>query len=292
MVACANNHRAAFTGDLDIPDPKQCRRAFYLHLILNKEKIGMKNILLVLLTAAIISGFIIHNNNDPAVIIAHLAKKEKIGSGELVYRIYFMGLIPLGEATLKRENAETYNGQNVYHLSAAARSAKYFSKIFSATAELDSYINTQTFNPVLFKQKVLVSNKSETQKEISYNQQNNTMTIGNTQRQIFPDTQDPLSAIYNLRRVDFNKTKEFRISLNTYKKNYLLEGKAEIKEERIANRIFHLILTQAQIRRHDGNPYHKSRVSIILLKEGGNIPVLIKISASGALINAKLIGIE
>ena len=292
MVACADNHHASAAGNLDIFYPKQCRGAIYLHLILNREKAEMKNTLLVLLTVVIISGFIIHGNNDSATIIAHLAKKEKGGSGDLVYKIYFMGIIPLGEATIKKEKAETYNGRNVYHLNATAQSAKYFSKIFSAAAELDSYINTQNFNPIFFKQRTVISNKAETKKEVIYDQENNIMTIGSTQRQIFPDTQDPLSAIYNLRRIDFGKTKEFKISLNTNQKNYLLEGKAEAKTEKINNRIFHLILTQAQIRRHDGNPYHKSRVSIVLLKEEGNIPILIKISASGALINAKLIAIE
>ncbi len=252
----------------------------------------MKNILLVFLTVAIISAFIIHSNNDPAAIITHLAKKEKIGSGNLVYKIYFMGLIPVGEAVVKKESAETYNGQNVYHLNAAARSAEYFSKIFSATAQLDSYINTQNFNPLFFKQKTMISNKKETKKEIIYDQQNNIMKIGNTQRQIFPGTQDPLSAVYNLRRIDFDKTKEFKIGLNTNQKNYVLEGRAETREIKIGTGIFHLIFAQAQIRRHDGNPHHKSRVSIIFLKEKENIPLLIKISASGALINAKLIAIE
>jgi hypothetical protein len=253
----------------------------------------MKNTLLVLLTVVIISAFIIHGNNDPVTIIAHLAKKEKTGSGDLVYKIYFMGLIPMGEAVVKKERAETYKGQNVYHLNAVARSAKYFSKIFSATAELDSYINTQTSNPVFFKQNTLISNKAAAQKEISYDQLNNIMTIGNTKRQILPGTQDPLSAIYNLRHIDFDKTKQFKIGLNTNQKNYILEGTAEIKEEKAANRVFHLILTQAQIRRHDGNPHHRSRVSIIFLKvKENNIPLLIKVSASGALINAKLIAIE
>jgi len=252
----------------------------------------MKKMLLVLLTIVIISGFIIRSNNNPAAAIANLAKKGKINPGNLVYKIYFMGIIPVGEAVIKRDVAETYGGQEVYHLSAAAKSAKYFSSIFKATAELDSYINRQTLNPIFYKQKTVISNKGEIKKEIIYDQQNSIMTIGSTRRQILPNTQDPLSVVYNLKRIDFDKTNEFKFSLNTNQKNYIMACKSVTKQTKIGNKIFNFVIIEAEIKRNDGNPHHKSYISMALLKEKENIPVLIKISASGAIINAKLTAIE
>jgi hypothetical protein len=252
----------------------------------------MKKVLLSLVIIAVVAGFFVHYNNNPEAIVSALVKKGKIGSGDLVYRIYFLGLIPVGEAVIKKDIAQDYNGQGVYHLSAIARSAKYFSRIFSATAEVDSYIDRQTLNPVFFLQKTMMSGKGESKKGISYDQVNNIMTIANTRRQILPNTQDPLSAVYNLRRMDFGKAREFKININTNQKNYVMAGTAAIREAKIKAETVRLTMLEAEIRRSDGNPHHKSRLSVVLLEGKENIPVLIRVFASGAIISAKLIDIE
>jgi hypothetical protein len=118
------------------------------------------------------------------------------------------------------------------------------------------------------------------------------MTIGKTRRQILPNTQDPLSALYNLRRIDFNKTGEFKINLNTNQKNYLMAGEVKIRGVMVDREILKLIIAEAEIKRSDGNPHHKSRISIAMLEERQNTPVFIKIFASGAIISAKLVDIE
>ena len=252
----------------------------------------MKKTLLLVIIVAILAGLITHYYNSPEVIVTNLLKKARLESGNLVYKVYFFGFIPVGEARIKKETAETYNGQDVYRLSATASSARYLSKIFSATAELDSYIDRQTFNPLFFRQKTKLPNKGESIKEIRYDQKNNIMTIGTTRRQIMPDTQDPLSAVYNLRRIDFNKAREFKINLNTNQKNYLMAGEVKIRGVIAGREILKLIIAEAEIKRSDGNPHHKSRISIALLEERQNAPVFIKIFASGAIINAKLVDIE
>jgi hypothetical protein len=48
----------------------------------------------------------------------------------------------------------------------------------------------------------------------------------------------------------------------------------------------------ATISRKDKNPYHKSEISLVMLADKENLPVLIRIFASGLLVQAKLVDIQ
>jgi hypothetical protein len=252
----------------------------------------MKKLFLLLVIAGLVCAAVVYDNGNPAMIISRLKKGGPLKEGNLVYKIYAFGLIPVGYARINKALTETYNGRNVYHLSASAKSADYFSRFFHAATQLDSYIDPQTRNSVFFKQKVSVSNKSEVTKEITYDQQKGTMTMAGVKRQILPNTQDALSAIYNIMAIDLAAHKGFAIFLNTNQKNYIMEGSVATKEVRAAGTVFRLSSADVEIKRHDGNPHHKSKISITMLKDYGNIPILIKVFASGAMINAKLVKIE
>ena len=115
------------------------------------------------------------------------------------------------------------------------------------------------------------------------------MSIGGTERSIMADTQDPLSAMLRIKEIDFQKQPEFEININTNQKNYLLRGRAIPKELIIDGKKYKLFFLNAEIKRRDKNPYHKTNISIVMLKEKENIPILIKVFASGILINAKLV---
>ncbi|MFA5156204.1 MAG: DUF3108 domain-containing protein [Candidatus Omnitrophota bacterium] len=252
----------------------------------------MKKIIFLFVITAVICFVIATVNNDPAAAIYALLKKGPIKEGNLVYRIYAFGFIPIGNAKINKAAAEIYNGNSVYHLSAAAKSANYLSRIFNATGQLDSYIDAQTHNPIAYRQRVSIANKDWAVKEIAYDQQNATMTIAGVKRQILPNTQDSLSAIYNIRLIDLNKVRDFEVFLNTNQKNYLMKGSVSAQTVTAGNKIFKIAVANAEIKRYDGNPHHKSKISIIMLKDHANIPALIKVFASGAMISAKLIEIE
>jgi len=236
--------------------------------------------------------FAAYNNSNPKAINSRLARKGDIRSGELTYRVYLLGIVPVGEATLYAPKREEYKGQKVFHLSAYARSLKLFLKFFSGEANLDSYIDTQEFNPILFKQRIIVSGKPDINKEIVYDQKNGIMSIGDIRRQILPNTNDPLSVVFKLRGIDFDKVKELELNLNTNQKNYIMKGTATQQDILINNRPLKITVLKADISRRDKNPYHKSNITMILLKEEENIPVLIKVFASGMFINAKLVDIK
>lgn len=254
----------------------------------------MKRILFIsIILTILISAISYYNNNNPKIIISRLIKKGNLKPGELRYKINLLGIIPVGEAVLEAERIDEYNGQKCYHLNASAQSLKGFSKIFSAYAVLESYIDMKQMNPVVFKQKVEISGKQNATLEITYDQKNNVMSTGGVKRQILPNTQDPLSVMLNFRRMDFDATQNFEMNINSYKKNYLLKG-AATKKDILINGVPHkVILADAKIRRSDkNNPYHKSEISMVLLKEKENIPILIKVFAGGILISAKLVDIK
>lgn len=250
----------------------------------------MKKWVILFIVSLVLSlTFIIQSNNSPKVIISKLAKKGNIRTGELRYRIYLFGIVPVGEAVFESEKVENYRDKKVYRLKAAAQSLELFSKFFRGSAILDSFVDVEELNPIAFKEKLIVSGKPDTVKEITYDQKNGIMSIGDVKRQIFPNTQDPLSAMFNIRRMDFSKVKEFEMNINTNQKNYILKGEAQEKAILINKQTYEIVLVKVEIRRHDNNPYHNSKMDIVLLEEKENIPIFIKVFAGGMLINAKLI---
>ncbi len=249
----------------------------------------MKKVLIVIAAIVICLFITSYFNTNPDSALGILTKKGAGSPGELKYRVYLLGVLPVGEAMLYSAKTEDYQGEVVYHLKAEARALKIFSKLFSGFAVLDSYIDTVNFNPRLFRQKVVVSGKPDINKEVFYDQKENVMTLLGVKRQVMPKTQDPLSLIYNFRHMDFDKVKDFDLSLNTNQKNYMIKGSVTLGEKSLGRAIYKTALVNAEIKRRDKNPYHKSRISIIFLKGKENVPLTIKVIASGFLINAKLV---
>jgi hypothetical protein len=252
----------------------------------------MKKWLVLFIIIILSLWFIVYNNSNTKNIISGLTKKGDIGRGELRYRIYLLGILPVGEGVFAVEKIEQYQGQPVYHLSATAQSLNVFSKFFSGTATLDSYIDIKQLTPVVFKQKIAISGKQSVDREVTYDQKNGTMSKAGVKRQILSNTQDPLSAIFNIRHLDFDKVKEIEMHINTNQKNYILKGTADQKDISVHKKIYRVVLAKVEIRRYDKNPYHKSSITMVLLKEKENIPILIKVFASGVLIDARLIDIR
>jgi len=248
----------------------------------------MKKILFIFFILIIIAVFIALNNNNPKVIIAKLIKKGNIGAGELKYRINFLGVLPVAEAIIGVEKTQDYNGQKVYHLSASAKTLNLVSKILSGEATLDSFVDIERLSPIAFKQRLNVSGKGSTDKEIIYDQKQGIMDIGGVKRIILADTQDPLSAIFSLRKMDFDKIKEFEMNINTNQKNYILKGRATPKEMLIKGKAYKTVILEASISRRDKNPYHKSSIKMVLLRGKENTPILIKVFASGVFLSAGL----
>lgn len=252
----------------------------------------MKKIMFFIVFVAIISSVFSYFNCAPRVIISNLLKQGEIRDGDLQYRFYLFGAIPVANATLRKAVIEEFNGNKVYSISAVAENTKLTIPVFSGAAFLDSYLDIQSKNPVFFKQLLAVKGKDEVVREVAYDQKQGVMTISGVKRSILPDTQDPLSAIFNIRQLDLGKTKDFEISFNNNQKNYILSGIITQENLSVNKRIYPLATAKAEIKRRDKNPYHKSSLTIVFLKDTGNIPILINVFASGILIKAKLVRIK
>jgi hypothetical protein len=92
--------------------------------------------------------------------------------------------------------------------------------------------------------------------------------------------------------MDFDRLKEIEMNINTNKKNYFLKGKVTPQDITIDKKLYKTFTLVATIKRSDKNPYHSSAITMVFLKDKENIPVLIKVVASGFLINARLIALE
>jgi hypothetical protein len=293
VVVGADYNYAGLIGLFDILRANKRGGAIHLHIIL--DKIGgyfMRKLIAVLVIAAIL-GVILYRNSDPRIAIGGITKNGPIKSGVLVYRVYLLGLIPVGEAVFSRGESQVYKGVKVYHLTAKADSLGYISTFFKASAILDSYIDTLSLNPIEFQQRLAVPGKPEVVKTAFYDAARGSMTINSVERSIYPDTKDPLSAMLCIQRMDFSKMRDFEMSLNSNQKNYVLKGQAEAYDIKVGQKIHNAVMAKAQISRRDkNNPYHKSDITMILLRDKENIPVLIKVVASGFYICARLIEIK
>ena len=252
----------------------------------------MKKIFLVLVIIAVACIFIAHKNSNPKGILSDLIRKGiPATAGDLSYRIYLFGVFPVGKAVLKQAKIEEYDGQKVYHLAAAAQTSKVFSWLFSGSAVLDSYVDMKEFDPLLFKQKILISGKPEVTQDVIYDQNNHMTIINGVKRQIFPNTQDPLSTVFNIRRMDLDKTKEFEMSISTKHRNYILRSSVSRQSLSIDNKPYNIIFTKANIKRRGKSPYHQSNITMTLLKAKENIPILIKVFSGGFFLIARLTNI-
>jgi hypothetical protein len=231
-------------------------------------------------------------NNNLWFIVSKLSKKGEITPGNLKYRVNFLGIIPLGDAIIAAEEIKEFKGQKVYHLSMSANLLKLYSGLFKGHVTIDSYVDMESLSPILFKQKLEAPGKENPDKEVFYDLKNNTMTLNEVVRPIYPNTQDPLSVVFNLKRMDFSKTKSVEFNINTNQKNYILSGKVKEGRLSVSGKLYKIITINSQIKRRDRDPHHKSDVDIVLLKGKQNIPVLIKVFASGALITVKLVEIN
>ncbi len=249
----------------------------------------LKYIGLVVIVALLMAVLINAYNSQPSVIISKVFKNVNLKPQALKYRAYGFGFIPLGEALFNKAQSEELNGVKVYHCHATAKSLDMVSLFFKGEAVLDSYVDAKSGNPMLFRQKVSASGKEAGLREVIYDQKQGYMTLAGVRRQIVPNTQDPLSLIYNLMRMDFEKTKTIDFSINTKHKNYIIKGTVEAKSIVVSGSEYKIYTVKARIRRNYANPYHQSQATIIFLKAADeNIPILIKVFANGFLINARL----
>jgi len=228
----------------------------------------------------------------PALILRNL-KNKNLESKIVVLKLKALGVIPVGTARLEELGIETLEGAKVHHLKAVAETLPYFSKFFKAKAEADSYVDFKNLYSLKFVQHAQTPGDYDYNRKIIYDQRRKIMKIGETEREILDNTQDPLSAIFYIRKQEFEVGKEFNVNINTNQKNYLLAAKIiDYKEINISGEKTGIWLLGAEVKRRGKSRRHRTSVKIWFLDNKTKTPILIRVMASGGLIKARLIDLE
>lgn len=220
--------------------------------------------------------------SSPRSVLKNLINKGSLNSKSLNLRLDYLAFIPVGEAKLTNLGKERFRGADLIHIRAEAKTYDFVKSIFHAKATVDSYIDPVEIHSAYFLQHSEMINKPDEDKEISYDQKKHIMTYqghrGTEQRVIDEHAQDPLSAIYYIQNKKFNLGEEFKLSLNTNQKIYIIKGRFLSKELlEIGKKSFEIWVVSVSVGRKDKNPRHQSSFKIWFLSHNGTkLPILIK----------------
>lgn len=246
--------------------------------------------MLFLLIVILLSVYAYYKHSDIHQSIKLINGKTNIKNYSLIYRVNFFNVIPVGIAKFYSVQLKEDFGKKAIYLAAEAKSTDTLNKLFSAKVSLESFLDAKESSPYLFRQKTELPSKAPLVTEVRYDQEKHVMIKNNVERSILVNTQDPLSLIYNLRKMDFEKTNKLDFNINTNQKNYIFDATVVPFRKRLSKNLY---LLDAQIRRRDkNNPYHRTNLKIIFLKQEENIPIFIRVFSSGALLTANLIDVK
>lgn len=157
--------------------------------------------------------------------------EEVFSPGEkIVYTLRYMGL-PAGKAIVRAEEIKNYNNHLVYSLSGRVRTSEFISLFFEAEGILTSYMDKDRLYSLRFTEESQASGHRKNQKVVTFDQENLFLEVEGEKIKILPNTQDPLSAFYLLRLLDYEKIKDgYKINIKTRKRDRTLFVKFEGRE--------------------------------------------------------------
>lgn len=156
---------------------------------------------------------------------------EVFSPGEkIVYTLRYMGL-PAGKGIISVEEIKDYDNRRVYSFSGKVRTSDFISLFFEAEGRINSYMDKERFQSLYFSEESQASGHRKNQKVVTYDQENLFLEVEGEKIKILPNTQDPLSAFYLLRLLDYEKIKDgYEINIKTRKRDRTLFVKLENKE--------------------------------------------------------------
>lgn len=248
----------------------------------------MKKVIIAILVIVTAGLLISAYQNNPKTILDKIdVVRLESQSKQLMFKVYFLGIFPLGKAVIEDNGLVRFEGKDLYLLSARAGSGGFVSRLYPFSAHIDSYLELKTFLPVIFTEKLKTKDKVIA-REARYNQADNIMEIAGQRRNILPETYEPLSALCRLRRLDLEKISNFDLNINTNQKNYAFSGDITKEDIRLKDSTVKIYRLKGKIFRRDKNLYHQSQLEFVLLGNGQKTPIFIKVFASGVLITARL----
>lgn len=193
----------------------------------------------------------------------------------LNYQINYLNVFPIGKVFYRSIGLSQYNYRSTYQLEMTAEDTFPFSWVKPAKAKMVSYLDTSKMLPIYFLIETYMDNKIKEENKIIYNQEEGYMISEGRRYVIFPFTYEPLSLIFYLMRIKFDKNKKEDLNLNSNQTNYSV--KVEVinkKEYRIAGETYKIWEATLLLRRRKGDIMrHSLDAKLYFLEKGDkNIP--------------------
>jgi hypothetical protein len=128
---------------------------------------------------------------------------------ELTYTIFYSlagAHVNAGSTTFSNK-LEKFNGRTVYHVIGIGGSNVKYDWIYKVRDRYESYIDTQTMQPLKFFRDVS-EGSTKKMETVNFNRTNNTASNENGTYKVPSCVQDVLSTIYYARNIDFDKYKK------------------------------------------------------------------------------------
>jgi len=128
---------------------------------------------------------------------------------EIAYTVYYSVAelyVYAGYAVFSNK-LEMLDGKPVYHITGAGRSNKKYDWIYQVRDRYESYIDTATMQPLIFKRDVH-EGKVKKKEQIKFDHSSHTATTDSGTFKIPSCVQDVLSTVYFARNIDFSPFKE------------------------------------------------------------------------------------
>jgi hypothetical protein len=260
----------------------------------------IKRILMLFVCALLVSFlfvFISESIRNSAVKIVKILNLENASADQVfnrkVFKINLFGGLPVGRAVMANSGLVALKDKMVYQCLGQAQTSGIPALFFNAKAEVISYIDKNTFLPLLFKESLSRPDCPIQKKEIVYDHDNLFMESNGIKRRILPGTMEPFSVMFFLSRQAFEPGKEFDLNINTNQKNYRFLFKVLKREEQIVNgKKIGIWIVKGDIKRRDKSPRHSTNLTMWLLDNGEKTPLFVKVFASGMLVTARLIEVK
>lgn len=172
---------------------------------------------------------------------------RSLKTGEcLEYSAEWLG-IPAGKIILKVEGIVNFSGHQCYHISGRAIPNRFFAHFYDVGYEVNSYVDTTTFQPLRFEKRRRIKNQINdtiidfdwVEKKATFNSKGTNLDVVISSLQarisqqnpitntITKDTQDLLSSLYYFRLHDIGTTKSHQINIYYNQRNWPVSVETE-----------------------------------------------------------------
>lgn len=221
----------------------------------------------------------------------NILSKIKFKEGErLIFKIRYMWVIPLGLLEFRIKEIIPYEGQEVYHLVAEAKTSKFFSFFFKVNNKFESYMGVENLCSRGYEESIQIRGQPPKEKRVVYNWKEQIMQFRGTKKRISPCPQDPISAMYYIRAQELGIGKKFNFNIEVSKTNSQIEAEVIKKQsiKTIDGQISAWVVKAVLKIGKDLRP--QATITFCLTDDENKIPLFIKAKTPGGFISLTSLG--